>query len=604
MIRWSALRCKKCRLIFDRLTCPSAASNLFEAAFSFRIPASDLKPVPVPGPESHMTQIGIPKEIHPGEKRVAATPQTILKLKKLGFDVAVESGAGDAINASDAEYQEAGASIIANAADLWAASDVVMKVRPPEDSEADLLRDGGWLVGFIWPGQNREIVDRLAKRNATVFAMDSVPRITRAQKMDTLSAMANIAGYRAIVEAAAHFPRFFTGQITAAGRIDPAKVLVIGAGVAGLSAIGAAKGLGAIVRAFDPRSATKDQVASMGAEFLELNIKEEGEGKGGYAKEMSDDFLKAEMALFAQQAMQVDIIVTTALIPGKPAPKLIATGMVESMKPGSVIVDLAAEQGGNCSLTEPGKVVKHKGVTIIGYTDLPSRMASMSSQLYGACVTALLEDLQKPAREQGLNTQAADVSDSDVKPSLTVGPPQLSVDLDDEVVRGAIVLHEGKMLWPAPVKEQPPPPEPGVPTKSTAAVAAAKPSGGHGHDEGTGISPWLLAVVGLIMLGLAFIIPPKPATAGSDFLGHLTVFILAIFIGFQVVWNVKPALHTPLMSVTNAISGIILVGGMLQLTSSSLNLTVILGAVAVLIAAINIAGGFLVTNRMLGMFRK
>ena len=551
-----------------------------------------------------MTQIGIPKEIHPGEKRVAATPQTILKLKKLGFDIAVESGAGDAINASDAEYQEAGASIIANAADLWAASDVVMKVRPPEDSEADLLRDGGWLVGFIWPGQNREIVDRLAKRNATVFAMDSVPRITRAQKMDTLSAMANIAGYRAIVEAAAHFPRFFTGQITAAGRIDPAKVLVIGAGVAGLSAIGAAKGLGAIVRAFDPRSATKDQVASMGAEFLELNIKEEGEGKGGYAKEMSDDFLKAEMALFAQQAMQVDIIVTTALIPGKPAPKLIATGMVESMKPGSVIVDLAAEQGGNCSLTEPGKVVKHKGVTIIGYTDLPSRMASMSSQLYGACVTALLEDLQKPAREQGLNTQAADVSDSDVKPSLTVGPPQLSVDLDDEVVRGAIVLHEGKMLWPAPVKEQPPPPEPGVPTKSTAAVAAAKPSGGHGHDEGTGISPWLLAVVGLIMLGLAFIIPPKPATAGSDFLGHLTVFILAIFIGFQVVWNVKPALHTPLMSVTNAISGIILVGGMLQLTSSSLNLTVILGAVAVLIAAINIAGGFLVTNRMLGMFRK
>jgi len=545
-----------------------------------------------------MAKVGIPKEIHPGEKRVAATPQTILKLRKLGFDVAVQAGAGHEINAADAEYQEAGASIVADAAELWATSDVVMKVRPPEDSEADLLREGGWIVGFVWPGQNREIVDRLARKKATVFAMDSVPRITRAQKMDTLSAMANIAGYRAVIEAAAHFPRFFTGQITAAGRIDPAKVLVIGAGVAGLSAIGAAKGLGAIVRAFDPRSATKDQVASMGAEFLELDVKEEGEGKGGYAKEMSDSFLKAEMALFAQQAMQVDIIVTTALIPGKPAPKLITTGMVESMKPGSVIVDLAAEQGGNCSLTEPGSVKKHKGVTIIGYTDLPSRMASMSSQLYGACVTALLEEL---IDRDGVHSPTVRESAAD---ALGVSGAQLHVDLDDEVIRGAIVLHEGKMLWPAPVKDQPPPPEPGVPTKSSASVAAAKPASGHGQDEGTGVSPWLLAVVGLIMLGLAFIIPPKPATAGSDFLGHVTVFILAIFIGFQVVWNVKPALHTPLMSVTNAISGIILVGGMLQLTSSSVNLTVILGAIAVLIAAINIAGGFLVTNRMLGMFRK
>jgi len=538
-----------------------------------------------------MTQIGIPTEIHPGEKRVAATPQTILKLKKLGFEVAVQSGAGLEINASDAEYREAGASIVPNAAELWASSDVVMKVRPPEGNETDLLRDGGWLVGFLWPGQNRDIIDRMVKKKATVFAMDSVPRITRAQKMDTLSAMANIAGYRAVVEAAAHFPRFFTGQITAAGKIDPAKVLVIGAGVAGLSAIGAAKGLGAIVRAFDPRSATKDQVASMGAEFLEINLKEEGEGKGGYAKEMSDEFLKAEMALFAQQAMQVDIIVTTALIPGKPAPKLITQGMVESMKPGSVIVDLAAEQGGNCALTEPGKVVKHKGVTIIGYTDLPSRMASMSSQLYGACVTALLEELSEPPALAG--DQPADASGR-----------LLKVNLDDEVVRGAIVLHEGKMLWPAPVKEQPPPPEPGGSGKE--AVPAAKAaSAGHGHDEGAGVSPWLLAVVGLILLGLAYVIPPKVESAGGDFLGHLTVFILAIFIGFQVVWNVKPALHTPLMSVTNAISGIILVGGMLQLTSSTdLNVTVILGAIAVLIAAINIAGGFLVTNRMLGMFRK
>lgn len=545
-----------------------------------------------------MPTIGIPKEIHPGERRVAATPQTILKLKKLGFDVAVESGAGVAIDASDAEYQEAGATIAADAKELWSTSDVVMKVRPPEEGEAEMLREGGWLIGFLWPGQNREIVDKLAKRKATVFAMDSVPRITRAQKMDTLSAMANIAGYRAVVEAAQHFPRFFTGQITAAGKIDPAKVLVIGAGVAGLSAIGAAKGLGAIVRAFDPRSATKDQVASMGAEFLELDIKEEGEGKGGYAKQMSDEFLKAEMALFAQQAMQVDIIITTALIPGKPAPKLITQGMVESMKPGSVIVDLAAEQGGNCVLTEPGKVVHHKGVTIIGYTDLPSRMASMSSQLYGACVTALIEELQKPARKQGPDTQRNDVpSNSDVKPSLTVGPPQLVVNLEDEIVRGAIVLHEGKMLWPAPVKEQPPPPEPGVPTKSSAAVAAAtKGSAGHGHDEGTGMHPLALVGIGLVLLLIGFYVPDSK-------LSHFTVFMLAVFVGFQVVWNVKPALHTPLMSVTNAISGIILVGGMLQL-SGEMNVTTILGAVAVLIATINIAGGFLVTNRMLAMFRK
>ncbi len=524
-----------------------------------------------------MAIIGILKETHLGEKRVAATPQNVLKLKKLGFDVNVESGAGDGISCVDAEYIEAGATIASDAAELWAASDVVIKVRPPETQETERIRLGGTLIGFMWPGQNRDIVDRLAKRKATVFAMDSVPRITRAQKMDTLSAMANIAGYRAVIEAANHFPRFFTGQVTAAGKIDPAKVLVIGAGVAGLSAIGAAKGLGAIVRAFDPRSATKDQVASMGAEFLELNVQEEGEGKGGYAKQMSDDFLKAEMALFAQQAMQVDIIVTTALIPGKPAPKLLTNGMVESMKPGSVIVDLAAEQGGNCVLTEPGKVVVHKGVSIIGYTDLPSRMASMSSQLYGATVAALLEELQDAAG--GIN-----------------------VDLDDEVIRGAIVLHEGKMLWPAPVKEQPPPPEPGGSSEPRTIATGPRPE--HGHNEGAGVSPWLLGAVGVIMLGLAFIIPPKPANAGSDFLGHLTVFVLAIFIGFQVVWNVKPALHTPLMSVTNAISGIILVGGMLQLTSSSLNLTVILGAIAVLIAAINIAGGFLVTNRMLAMFRK
>ncbi|HRI03733.1 MAG TPA: Re/Si-specific NAD(P)(+) transhydrogenase subunit alpha [Pyrinomonadaceae bacterium] len=552
-----------------------------------------------------MTTIGIPNEIHPGEKRVAATPQTILKLKKLGFDVVVESHAGHGINAIDSEYREAGATVIEGTKDLWAAADVIMKVRPPEENkdlgvhEADLLKEGATLIGFVWPAQHKELLDRLAKRKATVFGMDCVPRITRAQKMDTLSAMANIAGYRAIIEAANHFPRFFTGQITAAGKIDPAKVLIIGAGVAGLSAIGAAKGLGAIVRAFDPRSATKDQVASMGAEFLELDVKEEGEGKGGYAKQMSDDFLKAEMALFAAQAMQVDIIVTTALIPGKPAPKLITQGMVESMKPGSVIVDLAAEQGGNCVLTEPGTVVTHKGVSIIGYTDLPSRMASMSSQLYGACIVALLTDLAKPV--------AAAVSEPG---AAAAEPPkaEIHINLEDEVVRGAIVLHNGKMMWPPPAPATPPtvaPPEPGVPTKSSASVAVAKAaSKGHGHGESNGINPWVLAFGGLVLLGIGFLVPSEVKAAGGDTLSHLTVFILACFVGFQVVWSVKPALHTPLMSVTNAISGIILVGGMLQLVGTELSVTTILGAIAVLVAAINIAGGFLVTNRMLAMFRK
>jgi NAD(P) transhydrogenase subunit alpha len=543
-----------------------------------------------------MTKIGIPKEIHPGEKRVAATPQTVLKLKKLGFDVAVESGAGTTIDATDAEYKEAGAEVLKDAAAVWSASDVVMKVRPPEGIETDLIREDGWLVGFMWPGQNRDVIDKLAKKNATVFAMDSVPRITRAQKMDTLSAMANIAGYRAVIEAANHFPRFFTGQITAAGKIDPAKVLVIGAGVAGLSAIGAAKGLGAIVRAFDPRSATKDQVASMGAEFLELDIKEEGEGKGGYAKQMSDDFLKAEMALFAAQAMQVDIIVTTALIPGKPAPKLITQGMVESMKPGSVIVDLAAEQGGNCALTEPGHVVHHKGVTIIGYTDLPSRMASMSSQLYGACVTAFLEELCGP-RVSSSHVSKGSVEHTDTPEAIGSVP---NIDLENEVIRGAIVLDRGKMLWPAPVKEMPPPPEPGGHAKEPVAIAKAA---AHGADDGAGINPLVLVGVGVVLLGLGILVPTTEAQAKGSLLSHLTVFILAVFVGFQVVWNVKPALHTPLMSVTNAISGIILVGGMLQL-SSTLNVTTILGAIAVLIATINIAGGFLVTNRMLAMFRK
>lgn len=526
-----------------------------------------------------MIKIGVPKEIQPAERRVAATPQTVLRLRKLGFEVAVEKGAGEAIDFSDAAYREAGAEITADTKKLWNEADLVIKVRPPEQNrklgihEADMLREGGTLIGFIWAGQNRELLDRLARRKATVLAMDSIPRITRAQKMDTLSAMANIAGYRAVIEAASHFPRFFGGQITAAGRIDPARILVIGAGVAGLSAIGTARSLGAIVKAFDPRSATADQVKSMGAEFLDLKVAEEGEGAGGYAKEMSDSFLKAEMALFAAQAMEVDIIVTTALIPGKPAPKLITRGMVESMKPGSVIVDLAAEQGGNCALTDPGEVVNHKGVTIIGYTDLPSRMGSMASQLYASTIVALLEEL---GSGEGLN-----------------------VDLEDQVIRGSLVVHEGKVMPPPPAL---PPPEPGVPSRGAAAVSAQKAAAKGAHEAGAGMNPVWLLFAGIALFGLGWVAPESKGE--GSFLGHFTVFILAVFVGWQVIWSVKPALHTPLMSVTNAISGIILVGGMLQLSTGVISAASILGGIAILLATINVAGGFLVTKRMLSMFHK
>jgi H+-translocating NAD(P) transhydrogenase subunit alpha len=524
-----------------------------------------------------MTRIGIPKEIQPDERRVAATPQTVLKLVKLGFEVAVESNAGLESDYRNGGYREAGAEIIEDAKELWASSDLILKVRPPELNEekgvheVDLMREGGTLVGFMWAGQNKELLNRLAKKKATVFSMDSVPRITRAQKMDALSAMANIAGYRAVIEAANHLSRFFGGQITAAGRVDPAKVLVIGAGVAGLSAIGTARSLGAIVRAFDPRSATQDQVKSMGADFLEIHIEEEGEGKGGYAKQMSDKFLEMEMELFAKQAMEVDIIITTALIPGKPAPKLITKGMVESMKPGSVIVDLAAEQGGNCAMTEPGKVVTHKGVSIIGYTDLPSRMASLSSQLYSATVVALVEEMLD--KETG----------------------ELQVDYENEVIRGALVTHDGKITYPPPTP--PPAPEPGVASKPAPKVSTAAVKSSHGHEAEGNTNPLWLALAGIALVGIGLVAP-------ASTLSHFTVFMLACFVGWQVVWSVKPALHTPLMSVTNAISGIILVGGMLQLTGLNSNLTTILGAIAVLIATINIAGGFLVTNRMLAMFRK
>jgi NAD(P) transhydrogenase subunit alpha len=518
-------------------------------------------------------KVGVPKEIYPGECRVAATPDTAKTLQKLGFEVLIEAGAGEAANFPDDAYRLAGCQVIPDTTTLWEAADVILKVRSPQmhpelnRHEAELLSEEKTLISFIYPGQNSELLERLAAQKATVLAMDMVPRITRAQKIDALSSMANIAGYRAVIEAANQFGRFFTGQITAAGKVPPAKVLVIGAGVAGLAAIGAARGLGAIVRAFDTRLVVKEQVQSLGAEFLQLEFAEDGTGQGGYAKVMSEEFIKAEMALFAEQAKEVDIIITTALIPGKKAPLLITKDMVESMKEGSVIVDMAAEQGGNCEVTKPGEIYRYNGVTIIGLTDLPSRMASQSSQLYGNNLCHLLRDMG---------------GDEDYK-----------IDVEDEVIRGALVLHKGEITFPPPKPSTPPAPSTPQPEQAVAPptpVATVKPTNNLG-------SVLLPVLVGSALIGIGVGAPPS-------FLSHFTVFVLACFVGWQVIWNVKPALHTPLMSVTNAISGIIIIGGMLQISGSLNSPTTILGAIAVLIGTINISGGFLVTQRMLKMFQK
>jgi len=517
-------------------------------------------------------KIGIPKEIRPGERRVAATPDTVSRLIKLGFEVQVESQAGAGASFSDADYTALGATVVRGARELWEQSELVLKVQPPEQNsqlgvhEADLLPEGATLVSFIWPAKNGELVERLAARRATVLAMDQVPRITRAQKMDALSSMANIAGYRAVIEAASFYGRFFTGQMTAAGKVPPAKVLVIGAGVAGLAAIGAARSLGAIVRAFDTRSEVREQIQSMGAEFLHVSIEEEGAGGGGYAKTMSPEFIAAEMALFAKQAKEVDIIITTALVPSKAAPLLITEEMVSSMRQGSVIVDLAAEAGGNCALTRPGEVVTHGGVTVIGYVDLPSRLAPTASQLYGSNLTHLLADMG--------------------------GAKSFHVDLEDAVVRGAIVLHQGKLTWPPP-KSAPIHVPPAAATKSIAPPAPEPPK-----PVAHPLRDALFAAIALGLLGLLGSVAPK------EFVSHLTVFVLACFVGWQVVWNVTPALHTPLMSVTNAISGIILVGGMLQISGPISSPVTLLSAAAVLLATINISGGFWVTTRMLRMFQR
>lgn len=519
-------------------------------------------------------RIGIPKEIHPGERRVAITPRTAKRLCQAGFEVWLERGAGASAEHLDAGYVEGGAEIIDDVERIWGECDIVLKVHPPEmhptikKHEADMLKEGATLIGFIWPAQNNALLEKLAARRVTTVAMDCVPRITRAQKVDALSAMANAAGYRAVIEAANAYPRFFAGQTTAAGTINPAKILVIGAGVAGLAAIGAAHGLGAIVRAFDTRAEVGDQVRSMGAEFLEVAVQEEGEGGGGYAKAMSKAFIDAEMKLFAQQAMEVNIIITTALIPGKPAPKLITAGMVESMREGSVIVDLAAQQGGNCTLTKPNELVYHKGVRIIGYTDLPSRMAIQTSWLYASTLVNMIEEMG--------------------------GAESFHVDLENEVVRDALVTHDGEITWPPPKHEAKPVPE-HTPWTERKHEAPPVPVPSPKRKRAMGLLWLALALIAIVVVG---------GVAPVSFLSHLTVFVLSIFVGWQVIWNVTPALHTPLMSVTNAISGIIVVGGMLHLATSAPWPVVILGAVAVFVASINVSGGFLVTRRMLGMFHK
>jgi len=507
-------------------------------------------------------QIGIVKESVAKESRVAASPASIAQLLKLNFSVVVESGAGTAASYTDAAYEEAGAQIMARK-DVWK-SDILFKVNPPSKSEVRSIKTGATVIGFFWPAQNEELMQKLADKKINVLAMDSVPRISRAQSMDALSSMANIAGYRAVVEASHNFGSFFTGQITAAGKVPPAKVMIIGAGVAGLAALGTAGSLGAIVRAFDTRPEVKEQIESMGAEFLELDFEEEAGSGDGYAKVMSKEFIEAEMALFAEQAKEVDIIITTAMIPGKPAPKLITKEMVQSMKQGSVVVDLAALGGGNCELTVQDKAVEVDGVTIIGYTDMPSRLPTQASQLYSNNILNLVK-LLCPEKDG-----------------------EIVLNFEDEIIRNVTVTKAGEITWPPPpVKVS------AAPAAKPAPVVAVKAP----EKESKGYGKHLMILGGGLLFGWLSTVAP------AEFMRHFSVFILACFIGYYVVWNVTHALHTPLMSVTNAISGIIVVGALLQVSSSN-QLVMWISAFAVLIAFINVVGGFVVTKRMLKMFRK
>ena len=526
--------------------------------------------------------IGVPRETFAGEKRVATVPEVVEKLAKLGFRVAVESSAGDLSNFSDDAYRAAGAEIIDGAARLWATADIIFKIGVPTTEEVGLLREGQTLVTFIWPAQNPELMQQLAARKVTVLAIDSLPRmLSRAQKMDALTSQAGVAGYRAVIEAANAFGRFFSGQITAAGKVPPAKVFIAGAGVAGLAAIGTAVGLGAIVRANDTRAEVADQVVSMGGEFVKVDYEEEGSGGGGYAKVMSEGFQAAQREMYAKQAREVDIIITTALIPGKPAPRLITAEMVKSMRPGSVIVDMAAERGGNCELTEPNQAVVKHGVTIIGYTDLASRLAKQSSTLYATNLFRLTEELCKT--KDGI----------------------INVNMEDDAIRGLTVIKDGEVTWP--------PPAPKLPAPAPAAKPAAKPAapaakGGHGGAS----APASAQATAITFLVAAAVFWFVGANAPAAFLAHFTVFVLACFVGYMVIWNVTPALHTPLMSVTNAISSIIAIGALVQVAPPLASgggdrpeaWIIGLAVVSIALVAINMFGGFAVTQRMLEMFRK
>jgi NAD(P) transhydrogenase subunit alpha len=525
--------------------------------------------------------IGVPRETFAGEKRVATVPEVVEKLVRLGFDVCVESGAGAAANFSDDAYEAAGARIAGSTTELFSAADMVFKVRAPTPAEIALMKPGATLIGFIWPAQNPELMQTMADRRLTVLAIDALPRqLSRAQKMDALTSMAGVSGYRAVIEAAHAFGRPFNGQVTAAGKIPPAKVFIAGAGVAGLAAIGAAANLGAIVRANDTRAEVADQVTSLGGEFVKVDYEEEGSGGGGYAKVMSEGFQQAQREMYAKQAREVDIVITTALIPGKPAPRLITAEMVRSMRPGSVIVDMAAEQGGNCELTEPGQAVVKHGVTIIGYTDLASRLARQSSTLYSNNLLRLTEELCK-TKDGTIN-----------------------VNFEDDAIRGLTVIKEGAVTWPAPPLKLPAAPPP----KAAAAAPSPEKKSGHGHGAGEPASARSLAVlfgVGAVLFWLV------GAYAPASFLSHFTVFVLACFVGYMVIWNVTPSLHTPLMSVTNAISSIIAIGALVQVAPPGAGtegrpdaLILGLAVVALALTAINMFGGFAVTRRMLAMFRK
>jgi len=508
--------------------------------------------------------IGIPKESLTGENRVSASPSSVKELIKLGFTVQIQKGAGTKASFTDDEFVTSEAKPVTKNA-CWQ-SDIIFKVNPPTLDEVALMKKGAYLVSFIAPAQSIELLEALKEKSITTLAMEMVPRMTRSQSMDALSSMANIAGYRAVIEATHHFGRFLTGQITAAGKMPPAKVMIIGAGVAGLAAIGTAGSLGAIVRAFDTRPEVKEQIESMGAEFLELDYEEpEDTGSGdGYAKEMSKAFIDAEMALFAEQAKDVDIIITTAMIPGKPAPKLITEAMVRSMKAGSIIVDLAAAGGGNCDLTVPGKVATENGVKIIGYTDLVSRLPNQASQLYSNNLVNLTKLLCK--EKDGT----------------------LTIDFDDQVIRNMTVVNQDTITFPPPpIQVSAAPVAPKAEAKVVEVVV----------KETSSTKKHLIMAFGAVLFGWVASVAP------SDFLSHFTVFVLACVIGYNVVWNVSHSLHTPLMSVTNAISGIIVVGAILQVGHESV-LIQILAGIAILIATINIVGGFFVTKRMLKMFRK